>query len=358
MPFTAYVYHVFAYDAAGNKSGNSKTVIVTTPEDLSLSNIPPTSSLPASFNFTTYEAASQALTTEARSQIPPSATVEEQLKLVQEIREKYALAPAAPTLRLGSTTVSRLEDPKQISDMVDHIVSERTVAADTDGDTISDYDETYIYGTDPKKSDTDGDGIADNTELLAGTDPLLKNIAPVAYEDPKQVKFFSGTASRTLKVEKADPIFSKPEGETAPKVSGIILSGTAFPDSFITLYVFSTPVVVTIKTDSDGRWTYSVEKDMENGTHHVYVAMTESSGKIITRSNPFPFVKTAEAVSLGSFLPSAEAATSKQGFLGIGSLTVAIGVIGLVVLSGLVALSIILKRKVPADSGADSQKNI
>ena len=45
---------------------------------------------------------------------------------------------------------------------------------DTDGDTLSDYDEehgTYGYITDPNNPDTDGDGVDDNIELDYGYDP-------------------------------------------------------------------------------------------------------------------------------------------------------------------------------------------
>lgn len=45
-------------------------------------------------------------------------------------------------------------------------------AADTDSDTVSDYDEREIYGTNPYLADTDGDGADDATEITAGGDPL------------------------------------------------------------------------------------------------------------------------------------------------------------------------------------------
>ncbi len=43
---------------------------------------------------------------------------------------------------------------------------------DTDGDSLTDDDETGIYGTDPNNPDTDGGGARDGTEVAAGTDPL------------------------------------------------------------------------------------------------------------------------------------------------------------------------------------------
>ncbi len=44
-------------------------------------------------------------------------------------------------------------------------------ATDTDGDGISDYDETYTYSTSPYLADSDSDGIDDKVEIERGTDP-------------------------------------------------------------------------------------------------------------------------------------------------------------------------------------------
>lgn len=43
---------------------------------------------------------------------------------------------------------------------------------DTDGDGLTDYEETEIYGTDPLNPDTDNDTISDRDEILAGLNPL------------------------------------------------------------------------------------------------------------------------------------------------------------------------------------------
>jgi len=43
---------------------------------------------------------------------------------------------------------------------------------DSDGDTLSDYKERTVYGTDPYKPDTDGDGYKDGDEVKSGHDPL------------------------------------------------------------------------------------------------------------------------------------------------------------------------------------------
>lgn len=42
---------------------------------------------------------------------------------------------------------------------------------DTDGDTINDYDEMYIYKTSPYLADSDSDGLTDGAEIAASQDP-------------------------------------------------------------------------------------------------------------------------------------------------------------------------------------------
>jgi outer membrane protein OmpA-like peptidoglycan-associated protein len=50
---------------------------------------------------------------------------------------------------------------------------EELMERDSDGDGLSDYDEIYVYGTDPLNPDTDGDGLTDYEEVMEyGTDPL------------------------------------------------------------------------------------------------------------------------------------------------------------------------------------------
>jgi uncharacterized protein YkwD len=48
-------------------------------------------------------------------------------------------------------------------------------AVDSDGDGLTDSDETTFYGTDLSLFDTDGDGAMDGDEVSAGTDPLDPN---------------------------------------------------------------------------------------------------------------------------------------------------------------------------------------
>lgn len=64
------------------------------------------------------------------------------------------------------------EDKDGIANYLEIQKGTSPVRKDTDGDTISDYDELYKYGTNPLKKDSDGDTIEDNDEIKLGLDPL------------------------------------------------------------------------------------------------------------------------------------------------------------------------------------------
>lgn len=57
--------------------------------------------------------------------------------------------------------------------MIDPRILDEPNGEDSDGDGISDFDETDIFGTDPQLADTDGDGVNDGLENQNGLDPLF-----------------------------------------------------------------------------------------------------------------------------------------------------------------------------------------
>jgi hypothetical protein len=158
---------------------------------------------------------------------------------------------------------------------------------DTDEDGLSDYDEIYIYNTDPEDARTVGDGLTDSEKVLKGIDPTSEDEGRINFSDPREDR--TAVVLDTYKVETVD----LSEGD-------LVLTGSALPNSYVTLYIYSTPIIVTVKTDDSGQWRYSLDEELDNGEHEVFVTTVDNSGKIIARSDGTVFTKTSQAATLGS----------------------------------------------------------
>jgi hypothetical protein len=209
--------------------------------------------------------------------------------------------------------------------------------ADPDNDGLINNEECR-FGTDPNDADTDHDGHVDGEEVRIGTDPLVKpseaKSDKVIFENAKDV---GEIKEELLQVANVETIKAVEEGN-----KGLKISGKALPNTYVTIYIYSDPIVLTVKTDSDGNWSYVFDGPVDEGTHEVYVAVTNNTGKITAKSNPLTFIQTAEAASVVS--PNTKAfedrvaAPSKsrmtEGYLifgvaGLGGLLLALAAIGM-----------------------------
>jgi hypothetical protein len=168
------------------------------------------------------------------------------------------------------------------------------VYTDTDKDGISDYDEEVIYQTDPRKAFTVPGELTDGEKILRGLDPRSTSTEPIRYEEPETASLIL----ETLAVSAVEPhkFISSPDG--TDDLKELVFKGKALPNSIITLYIYSTPIIVAVKTDSNGDWTYVLDQELEDGDHKVYAAVVNNSGKVLARSNAVPFVKQASAITV------------------------------------------------------------
>ena len=158
---------------------------------------------------------------------------------------------------------------------------------DTDNDKVPDLEEARL-GTDVLKADTDEDGYLDSDEILNGYDPLSPSPGDkIIFESPKK----KGEIKKEYQVTKIKTKETK-------KGRGILISGKALPNTFVTIYIYSSqPTVVITKTDENGNWSYLLDKPLEDGEHEVYATVTDNRGKISSKSKPMYFVKQANAIT-------------------------------------------------------------
>jgi hypothetical protein len=189
--------------------------------------------------------------------------------------------------------------------------SEGKASKDSDGDGITDTDERVLFNTDPLRADTDGDGFTDGAEIIRGFNPLdAASEAAIVYKSPKET--IGIVANNNLQVIEVTPEIVL--SDTAEESSSIQarVKGKALPNSFVTLYIFSTPTIVTVRTEADGSFEYTFSKELEDGEHQVFVALTDNTGDIVAQSAPFTFIKQAEAFTAVDSEAVLERRRSKQ----------------------------------------------
>ena len=159
---------------------------------------------------------------------------------------------------------------------------------DFDEDNLSNLKEVEI-GTDPFNPDSDWDGFLDGIEVALGFDPKKPSPADkMVAQDPRAIESLN---FETVSIENLE-IVTLPTGKIALK-----FQGRGFKNSFGILHVFSLPLVLSVKVDSNGNWEYILENPLSPGEHFSYIVFANNSGEIISRSEAFYFFLSAGEIS-------------------------------------------------------------
>ena len=81
-------------------------------------------------------------------------------------------------------------------------------------------------------------------------------------------------------------------------IKTLLLSGNALPNTTVAIYIFSDPIIITVKTDASGYWSYELSREFADGNHEAYVAILDEEGGVVSKSAPVAFIKTAQAASI------------------------------------------------------------
>lgn len=166
--------------------------------------------------------------------------------------------------------------------------AQNELSKDSDLDGLSDYQELFTYKTNPYNPDTDGDGFLDGDEVDNGFNPLdPRDHKKIAYQDPRAVP---PRDADVYTVDSATVIVAG--GQT-----NIKLAGRGLANSYVDIFIYSQPLVVVVKTDSQGRWEYVLGKPLVDGLHTVYAARINSLGEIEARSREYVFLKAGANVT-------------------------------------------------------------
>lgn len=210
--------------------------------------------------------------------------------------QKDGISPTTIPVRLDSTQSYSVIPSKNVIDVSSGVMPSVSIPyvliADTDGDGLGD-DLEKLYATDADNPDTDGDGFSDADELRSDHNPLsdggntLERILSETEHalinvQPLDQPTFGGTT---------DPAFTiEPVAETG-ETKGMTLRGRAQPNTVVLVYIYSKlPMVLTVKTDESGNWIYDLQESLTEDRHTVYVAVTDTTGRITKKSNPLSFV--------------------------------------------------------------------
>ncbi|MFZ3074491.1 MAG: hypothetical protein WA093_05215, partial [Minisyncoccales bacterium] len=170
----------------------------------------------------------------------------------QKRKEKDALAGGVRVLIRGRGDESQAQ--KILDDFENEISlqeaairqSEAVLSKDTDADGLHDEREIAL-GTDPLNPDTDADGILDGDEVANGYDPLKPdNFALIEYHDPQT------SAPKKTDIYRFDEIDPVSTITLSGGKTGIRFNGWGLPNAYVTLFIFSSPVIVVVKTDDQG----------------------------------------------------------------------------------------------------------
>lgn len=162
--------------------------------------------------------------------------------------------------------------------------------------------------------------------------PSVPNVEVVANSST-QLGFSPAKVSvdTEIKVEKIENV-------TKDNKTALLLKGKATPNSIVTIYILSNPIVVTVRSDANGTWTYTLDKPLVAGEHEVFVTVAKPDGALVrSEVSSFAIAKAAGTSQEEGLVLVADSGNKFQVFITYTA--------GLIVLAVAVLLAIFFLRK-------------
>lgn len=209
------------------------------------------------------------------------------------------------------------------------------VFVDSDGDAVMDFDEVHIYGTDPERKDSDEDGALDGEEIVSRTDPRGDQASDPALseqlvdDDPRLSGITRPDILEITEIERAPD-----SGSNAP----LRFAGSAPSYSFVSLFVFSDPIIRVVQANASGTWSLVLDETLPLGTHEAIVSLADGKGRILARSSPVSFTKDLSGVVVARTLETTKPTRSLVPVLSFALFLASVGI-------GLSAFGLFLRHR-------------
>src|SRR3989344_464812 len=143
---------------------------------------------------------------------------------------------------------------------------------------------SFEFASDTKIAGLDEGGVNLLTDKSSGGVIVLATVAASPSPSPSPSPSTAPAASPSPSPSACPagavtkPTVTSPANKTL--TAGSTLSGTAAPNSTVTITIQSDPITASVKADSAGKWSYTIPSSLAAGTHTITV--TDSKGTYTT----------------------------------------------------------------------------
>lgn len=170
-----------------------------------------------------------------------------------------------------------------------------------------------------------GSSSSDTTPTPTPTTAVNSSITPTATPTGSVTPTLTITPTDSDASPSAVTIDSPLKNESVSTVLPTI-EGTAPPGSTVTITVYSDPITVTVTSDANGNWSYTMADPLEAGPHTIVVAAQDpTSGESHTATLAFVVSTGNENGASGSAIPISGTTENTILLLGLGMLFIIVG---------------------------------